>query len=68
MILLFNVDNLPILREHNANECNNLIYLSSSINSSCSYNVLIKDEATTSPDAYIAASGDLFEVKGLLVS
>ena len=42
---LFYGDNLPILREHIADESVDLIYLDPPFNSNRTYNVLFKDES-----------------------
>jgi site-specific DNA-methyltransferase (adenine-specific) len=55
---LFYGDNLPILREHIADESVDLIYLDPPFNSNRSYNVLFKDESGREADAQITAFED----------
>ena len=55
---LFYGDNLPILREHIADESVDLIYLDPPFNSNRSYNVLFKDESGAEADAQIEAFDD----------
>ncbi|MBI3733546.1 MAG: site-specific DNA-methyltransferase [Chloroflexi bacterium] len=55
---LFYGDNLPILREHIADESVDLIYLDPPFNSSRSYNVLFKDESGHESEAQIEAFDD----------
>lgn len=55
---LFYGDNLPILREHLADESVDLIYLDPPFNSSRTYNVLFKDESGKEADAQIEAFDD----------
>jgi len=55
---LFYGDNLPILREHVADESVDLIYLDPPFNSNRSYNVLFKDESGAEADAQIEAFDD----------
>jgi site-specific DNA-methyltransferase (adenine-specific) len=55
---LFYGDNLPILREHIANESIDLVYLDPPFNSNRSYNVLFKDESGKESPAQITAFED----------
>lgn len=55
---LFYGDNLPILREHFADESVDLIYLDPPFNSSRSYNVLFKEEGGKESAAQITAFED----------
>jgi site-specific DNA-methyltransferase (adenine-specific) len=55
---LFYGDNLPILREHIADESVDLIYLDPPFNSNRTYNVLFKDESGNAPDAQLEAFDD----------
>jgi adenine specific DNA methylase Mod len=55
---LFYGDNLPILREHIADESIDLIYLDPPFNSNRSYNVLFKDESGKEPESQIQAFED----------
>jgi site-specific DNA-methyltransferase (adenine-specific) len=55
---LFYGDNLPILREHIADESIDLIYLDPPFNSSRNYNVLFKDESGHEAEAQITAFED----------
>jgi site-specific DNA-methyltransferase (adenine-specific) len=55
---LFYGDNLPILREHIANNTIDLIYLDPPFNSSRSYNVLFKDESGQEAESQITAFED----------
>ncbi|HEX7593354.1 MAG TPA: DNA methyltransferase, partial [Anaerolineae bacterium] len=55
---LFYGDNLPILREHVADESVDLIYLDPPFNSNRSYNVLFKDESGAEAGAQIEAFDD----------
>ena len=55
---LFYGDNLPILREHIADESVDLIYLDPPFNSNRSYNVLFKDGSGAEADAQIEAFDD----------
>lgn len=55
---LFYGDNLPILREHIAEESVDLIYLDPPFNSNRSYNVLFRDESGISSEAQISAFDD----------
>ena len=55
---LYYGDNLPILREHIADESIDLIYLDPPFNSSRTYNVLFKDESGQDSEAQIAAFDD----------
>ncbi len=50
---LFYGDNLPILREHFADESVDLIYLDPPFNSNRSYNVLFKDESGEEAEAHL---------------
>lgn len=55
---LFYGDNLPILREHIANESIDLVYLDPPFNSNRTYNVLFKDESGKESEAQITAFDD----------
>jgi site-specific DNA-methyltransferase (adenine-specific) len=55
---LFYGDNLPILREHIADESIDLIYLDPPFNSNRSYNVLFKDEHGDEAEAQMTAFED----------
>lgn len=55
---LFYGDNLPILREHIADESVDLVYLDPPFNSSRSYNVLFHDEKGREADAQVQAFED----------
>lgn len=55
---LFYGDNLPILREHLADESIDLIYLDPPFNSNRSYNVLFKNEQGKEPESSIQAFED----------
>jgi site-specific DNA-methyltransferase (adenine-specific) len=55
---LFYGDNLPILREHIADESVDLIYLDPPFNSNESYNVLFRDESGAAAEAQIRAFDD----------
>lgn len=55
---LFYGDNLPILREHIANESIDLVYLDPPFNSKRTYNVLFKDESGKESEAQITAFDD----------
>ncbi len=55
---LFYGDNLPILREHIADESVDLIYLDPPFNSNRSYNVLFKDEHGDEAEAQMTAFED----------
>ncbi|MCU0510120.1 MAG: site-specific DNA-methyltransferase, partial [Anaerolineae bacterium] len=55
---LFYGDNLPILREHVADESVDLVYLDPPFNSNRSYNVLFKDESGHAADAQLTAFDD----------
>src|SRR5689334_20614173 len=55
---LFYGDNLPVLRDHIADESVDLIYLDPPFNSARSYNVLFKDESGTASEAQITAFED----------
>ncbi len=55
---LFYGDNLPILREHIADQSIDLIYLDPPFNSNRSYNVLFKDESGQEAEAQIEAFDD----------
>src|SRR6266542_922448 len=55
---LFYGDNLPVLREHFADESVDLIYLDPPFNSNRSYNVLFKDESGEEAQAQITAFED----------
>ncbi len=55
---LFYGDNLPILREHIADESVDLIYLDPPFNSSRTYNVLFKEESGKESEAQITAFDD----------
>jgi len=55
---LYYGDNLPILREHIADESIDLIYLDPPFNSGRTYNVLFKDESGQDSEAQIAAFDD----------
>ncbi len=55
---LFYGDNLPILRDHFADESVDLVYLDPPFNSSRSYNVLFKDESGHEAEAQITAFED----------
>jgi site-specific DNA-methyltransferase (adenine-specific) len=55
---LFYGDNLPILREHIADESIDLVYLDPPFNSNRSYNVLFKEESGKSSEAQLAAFDD----------
>ena len=55
---LFYGDNLPILREHIADESVDLIYLDPPFNSNRSYNVLFKDESGDEAPSQIEAFDD----------
>ena len=55
---LFYGDNLPILREHIADESVDLAYLDPPFNSNRSYNVLFKDESGKDSQSQITAFGD----------
>ena len=55
---LYYGDNLPILRQHIANESVDLVYLDPPFNSNRSYNVLFKDESGLESDAQITAFED----------
>ena len=55
---LYYGDNLPILREHIADESVDLIYLDPPFNSQRSYNVLFRDEAGKESEAQITAFDD----------
>lgn len=56
--ILFYGDNLPILREHIADESVDLIYLDPPFNSQRTYNVLFKHESGDESEAQIAAFED----------
>lgn len=56
--MLFYGDNLPILREHIADESVDLIYLDPPFNSNRGYNVLFKDESGKEAPAQIEAFDD----------
>jgi len=53
-------DNLPILREHIADESVDLIYLDPPFNSKASYNVLFKEQNGTGSAAQITAFDDFW--------
>lgn len=55
---LFYGDNLPVLREHIADESIDLIYLDPPFNSNRNYNVLFKDESGRQSEAQIEAFED----------
>lgn len=55
---LYYGDNLPILREHIADESVDLIYLDPPFNSNRSYNVLFKDESGKDSESQITAFED----------
>jgi site-specific DNA-methyltransferase (adenine-specific) len=55
---LFYGDNLPILRQHLADESVDLVYLDPPFNSNRSYNVLFKEESGASSEAQITAFDD----------
>jgi len=55
---LFYGDNLPVLREHIADESIDLIYLDPPFNSNRSYNVLFKDESGQEAESQITAFED----------
>ena len=55
---LFYGDNLPILRDHIADESIDLVYLDPPFNSSRSYNVLFKDESGQESESQITAFDD----------
>ena len=55
---LYYGDNLPILREHIADESVDLIYLDPPFNSQRSYNVLFRDESGKESEAQNEAFGD----------
>src|SRR5512141_2892242 len=55
---LFYGDNLPILREHLADESVDLVYLDPPFNSNRSYNVLFKNESGQEAEAQITAFAD----------
>lgn len=55
---LFYGDNLPILREHIADESVDLVYLDPPFNSNRSYNVLFKNESGIEAEAQIEAFDD----------
>ncbi len=55
---LFYGDNLPILREHIADESVDLVYLDPPFNSNRSYNVLFKEESGQASEAQITAFDD----------
>jgi DNA modification methylase len=58
MNTLFYGDNLPILREHIADESVDLVYLDPPFNSNRSYNVLFKDESGIESESQIQAFDD----------
>ena len=55
---LYYGDNLPVLREHVADESVELIYLDPPFNSNASYNVLFRDGSGTASGAQIEAFDD----------
>ena len=55
---LFYGDNLPIVREHIADETVDLVYLDPPFNSNRVYNVLFKDESGKDSEAQITAFED----------
>ncbi len=55
---LFYGDNLPILREHIADESVDLVYLDPPFNSNRSYNVLFKEESGKASESQLAAFDD----------
>lgn len=55
---LYYGDNLPILRQHIANESVDLIYLDPPFNSNRNYNVLFKDESGHDSEAQMTAFED----------
>ncbi len=61
---LFYGDNLPILREHIADESVDLVYLDPPFNSNRSYNVLFKDESGKAAEAQITAFDDTWHWSG----
>lgn len=61
---LFYGDNLPILREHIADESVDLVYLDPPFNSNRSYNVLFKDESGQAAEAQITAFDDTWHWSG----
>ncbi len=61
---LFYGDNLPILREHIADESVDLVYLDPPFNSNRSYNVLFKDESGQAAEAQITAFNDTWHWSG----
>jgi site-specific DNA-methyltransferase (adenine-specific) len=58
---LFFGDNLPILREHIANESVDLVYLDPPFNSNANYNVLFKEKSGEHSHAQITAFEDTWE-------
>ena len=56
--ILFYGDNLPILREHVADESVDLIDLDPPVSSNRTYNVLFKDESGRAPNAELEALDD----------
>src|SRR5689334_24292411 len=55
---LFYGDNLPILREHIADESVDLVYLDPPFNSNRSYDVLFRNESGTESESQITAFED----------
>ena len=58
---LYYGDNLPILREHLADESVDLVYLDPPFNSNASYNVLFKEQSGEASPAQIRAFTDTWE-------